>query len=342
MNFSLKVYPETIWGEKYQGNLEKLMDDIAKAGINNIVAPAFQGARIFYSQPLDNSPNPWSLLPLKKACQDRGIGFAIELPLFHDRDSFEKTEALRPQSPDSALYTPANWYRPICPSQDFYAQRRLQFCQEAVQFLKPALVTINFLWYPYWPTESDWSSLGSQAPSFCFCDSCRSRFTAATGLFNAAQDVEAWFAFRSNILSEILADLEEQLQIMESPPTLILEIPPAPVPSYAERLRRLTGIHLGAWKNLVQVISPQLFYNECGQPLQWGCETIDELRELGYSLLPQIDLPMTLGDEKEMRAELHAFLDTLEAAGIGALMIHSWETLQAFPKLFDLLVAFKA
>jgi hypothetical protein len=106
--------------------------------------------------------------------------------------------------------------------------------------------------------------------------------------------------------------------------------------------RLLGGIHLGALKNLVQVISPQLFYNECDQPLQWACEAIDELREFGYSLFPQIDLPISVGDEKEMRAELHAFLDTLETAEIGAVMIHSWDTLQSLPSLYDLLAAFRS
>lgn len=341
MNFSAKVYPQTIWGEKYEGNFEALMDDIAKASISNIVVPAFQGSRIFFSQPLDDSNNPWSLLPLKKACEERGVGFAIELPFFHDRDSFEKFEFLKPKTPDAQTYSPVDWYRPICPSNDAYVQRRLQFCQEAMQFLEPSLVTVNFLWYPYWPSGQEWDTLGTQAPSYCFCDSCRSRFTADTGLFNAAQDVEAWFAFRSNILSEILADLEEQTLNVKSPPSLILEIPPAPTPYLAERMRRLTGIHLGAWKNLVQVIAPQLFYNECGQSFEWACAAIDELRDFGYSLFPQIDLSNGVQDEKEMQAGLHAFLDTLESAGIGALTIHSWETLQSLPEITNLMAVFK-
>jgi len=342
MNFSAKVYPQTIWGEKYQGNFEALMADLAKANVKNIVAPAFQGARIFYSQPMDQSENPWSLLALKKICHERGVGFTTELPLFHDRDYFEKNESLRPQSPDAKIYSPSDWYRPICPSNDAYMQRRLQFCEEAMQSLAPSLVTVNFLWYPYWPVGHEWETLGTQAPSYCFCDSCRSRFTADTGLFNAAQDVEAWFAFRSNILSEILADLEESAQNLKSPPSLVIEIPPAPTPYFAERLRRLTGIHLEAWKNLAHVISPQLFYNECNLSIEWACEAIDELREFGYSLFPQIDLPTSPGDKKEMRAELHAFLDTLQAAEIGAVMIHSWDTLQDFPEMFDLLAAFSA
>jgi hypothetical protein len=342
MNFTVKVYPQVIWGEKYRGNFEALADDIVKASISNVVVPAFQGMRIFFSQPMDQSENPWSLLPLKKICQQRGLGFALELSLFHDRDSFEKFESLRPQSPDGEIYPSTEWYRPVCPSNEAYAQRRLQFCEEALRFFEPTLVTVNFLWYPYWPSGQDWETLGSQAPSFCFCDSCRSRFTAATGLFNAAQDVEAWFAFRANILSELLADLEELTQNLKSPPSLILEIPPAPTPYFAERLRRLSGIHLGAWRNLIQVIAPQFFYNECGLSFEWACEALDELRAFGYSLFPQIDLPAAIADKKEMRAELHAFLDTLESAEIGAVMIHSWEALRSQPDVIDILAAFKS
>ena len=340
MNFSVKVYPQIIWGEQYQGNFEKLADDIKQAGISNIMAPAFQGSRIFSSQPMDESANPWSLLPLKKICRERELGFTIELPLFHDREAFEKLDPLRPLTPAGESYAETGWYRPICPSNENYAQRRLQFVDEALAFFEPVVVTLNFLWYPYWPVGADWETLGTQAPAFCFCEACRDRFSEATGLINAAQDVEAWFAFRANMLSGLLADIEELSQNRKSPPSLILEIPPVPTPYFAERLRRLTGMHLVAWRNLVQVISPQLFYGECSQPLNWASEVIDELQSFGFSLFPQIDFPPTPTYKQEMRAELHAFLDSMELKGIGAVMLHSWDTLQALPELVSLVGAF--
>jgi len=342
MNFTVKVYPQVIWGEKYQGNFEKLADDIKRAGIGNIVVTAFQGSRIFFSQPTNESDNPWSLLPLKKLCRERSVGFALEMPIFHDRDSFSQLDNLRPQSPNGETYPDTSWYRPICPSHENFAQFRLQFIEKALQYFEPSLVTLNFLWYPFWPEGSDWTTLGSQATSFCFCDACRTRFSASTGLINAAQDVEAWFAFRTNVLSDFLADVEELTQHVQPPPSLILEMPPVPTPYTAERLRRLTGIHLLAWQNLVQVLSPQLFYHQCGQSLEWAAEVLDELQGFGYSLFPQIDLPHVSAYKQEMRTELHAFLDSLETAGIGALMLYSWETLRDLPDIIQLMPAFNS
>lgn len=342
INFSVKIYPQVIWGEKYRGNFESLVDDLVKAGISNIVVPAFQGSRIFFSQPMDSSGNSWSLLPLKKLCQERELGFAIELPLFHDRDSFEKIDELRPRSPTGESYPESGWYRPVCPSNENYAQHRLHLIHGAMNYFEPALVILNFLWYPYWPLGLDWELLGSQVPSFCFCNACKTRFSETTGLLNAAQDVEAWFAFRANMLADFLAEIEEGTQSLKTPPSLIVEVPPAPAPHFAERLRRLTGIHLLAWRNLVQVISPQFFYNECGRPLAWAFEVIKELQSFEYSLFPQIDLPPAPSYKQEMRAELHAFLQSMESSGIGAVMLYSWDTLHSLPEVVRLIANFNS
>ena len=342
LNFSVKVYPQIIWGDKYQANYPALVDDLSKAGISNLIVPAFQGSRIFFSQEVDATPNPWDLRQLRTACQDRQIGFAVEFPVFHDRDAFDKFAELQPRSPSGEVYETAGWYRPVCPSNEGYAQHRLHLIQGALRALQPSLALLNFLWYPYWPVRGGWPKLGSQASTFCFCDNCRHRFTEQTGLQNAAQDVEAWFAFRSNVLADHLADIEELTQALPAPPVLIAELPPVPTPHAAERLRRLTGIHLVAWRRLASVISPQLFYNECGQPLQWAVEVLDELKAFEYSIFPQIDLPPASSFKTEMRAELHAFLKSIEALGIGAIVIHSWNTLHELPELVELFASFSA
>lgn len=340
INFAVKVYPQVIWGETYQGNFAALVDHIAGAGINNIVVPAFQGSRIFFSQPMETSPNPWSLSPLKKECKERGLGFAIELPLFHDRDAFDKIADLRPRSPAGEQYPGSGWYWPVCPSNESYAQWRLHLIQEALTDLEPALVMLNFLWYPYWPAGWDWEPLGTKVSSFCFCPACRARFTETTGMLNAAEDVEAWFAFRATTLANFLAEINEFGQGLKVPPSLILEVPPAPTPHVVERLRRLAGIDLIAWRNLVRVISPQLFHNECGRLLAWAAEVIQELQALDYSLFPQVDLPSASSYKQEMRTNLHAFLRSLDSSAGGAVMLCSWDTLHTLPDVRDLIADF--
>ncbi|MCG3120831.1 MAG: hypothetical protein ALAOOOJD_03720 [bacterium] len=351
MNFAVKVYPRTIWGERYHGNFDQLTDEIAAAGIQNLIVPAFQGARIFFAQQFDPEPNPWSLLPLRELCAQKQLGFAVEFPIFNDRDTFDRIPAFRPQSPDGQTYPPDFWYRPICPSHLDFNQHRLHLIEGATANLKPALALINFLWCPFLPrpafdtaetrsgTET-WEEMGSRVPMFCVCPACRQNFTEVTGLANPLQDIEAWFAFRSEQIINVLADIEEVSQQSPAAPSLLLELPPIATPHFAERLRRLTGIHLEAIRRLSSALSPQLFYNEHGQSPAWPLAVLDELAAYDFSLFPQLDFPELTAFSEDNLHEFVFLLQSLETRKIGALSLFHWENIVPLPQVLNIVEQF--
>jgi hypothetical protein len=342
LNFAVKIYPRTIWGERYHGNFDQLTDEVAASGIQNIIVPAFQGARIFFSQQFDQESNPWSLLPLRQLCAKKNLGFAVEFPIFNDRDTFDRMPEFRPQMPDGKTYPDDAWYRPICPSHPEFNQHRLHLIEGALAHLNPALALINFLWLPYLPVTENWKEMGSQLPSFCLCPNCRQGFYEHTGLINPLQDVEAWFAFRAHQICEVLADIEEASNRLKAPPSLILELPPVAELHYGERLRRLTGLHLVAVRKFVSVLSPQFFYNEYGQPPSWPLAAINELAAFDFSLFPQIDFPPLTAFSEDHLHELIFLLQAFETCKIGAVTLFHWENIVALPQILHIIEQFSS
>jgi hypothetical protein len=340
VNFAVKIYPRTIWGERYNGNFDRLTEDIVEAGIQNVIVPAFQGARIFFSQQFDQEPNPWSLIPLQRLCGQKHLGFAVEFPIFNDRDTFERLPDLRPQMPDGTSYPTDSWYRPICPSRLEFNQHRLHLVEGAIANLNPALILVNFLWHPFLPIQEPWQEMGGRVPSFCLCPSCRQDFFEHTGLINPLQDIEAWFAFRADQICDFLANLDEISKQAKTRPSLLLELPPVAAPHFGERLRRLTGLHLLALRKLVNVLAPQFFYNEYGQPPSWPLAVIDELAAYDYSLFPQIDFPDITTFSEDHLHELVFLLQAFEVRKIGATTLFHWENIVNLPQVLNIIQQF--
>lgn len=342
MNFAVKVYPRTIWGERYRGNFDQLTDEVANAGIRNLIVPAFQGARIFFAQQFDQEPNPWSLAPLREQCARKQLGFALEFPIFNDRDTFDRLPEWRPQNPEGKAYPQDVWYRPICPSHLEFNQHRLHLIEGAMANLQPALALINFMWCPFLPSYGNWEEMGSQVPSYCFCPSCQQAFFERSGLINPLQDLEAWFAFRAEQMSDMLANIEELSNQSKTRPSLLLELPPVATPHCDERLRRLTGVHLGAIRQLVSALSPQLFYNEYGQSPAWPLAALDELAAYDFSLFPQIDFPDLASFCEDHLHEFVFLLQAFAARQIGAVALFHWENLVHLPQVLDLITQFSS
>jgi hypothetical protein len=342
VNFAVKLYPRTIWGERYHGNFNQLTDEIAAAGIQNLIVPAFQGARIFFAQQFDQEPNPWSLLPLREHCSQKQLGFAVEFPIFNDRDTFERLPDLRPQSPEGASYPQDFWYRPVCPCHLDYNQHRLHLIEGALANLHPALALINFLWCPFLPSLEAWPEMGSQVPSFCFCPYCRQAFFERTGVVNPLQDIEAWFDFHCEQISNFLADIEEISRRAKVQPSLLMELPPVATPHFAERLRRLTGIDLEAIRQLVPAFSPQLFYNEYGQSPSWPLAVLDELAVYDFSHFPQIDFPDLNAFSEDHLHELVFLLQAFDTRKIGAVALFHWENIVNLPQVLNIVEQFSS
>jgi hypothetical protein len=210
----------------------------------------------------------------------------------------------------------------------------------AMASLNPALALLNFLWCPFLPATETWGEMGSQVPAFCVCPSCRQEFVERSGLVNPLQDIEAWFAFRCEQIINLLADIEETARQSKASPSLLLELPAVATPHFAERMRRLTGIHLEAIRKLVGALSPQLFYNEYGQPPAWPLAVLDELAAFDFSLFPQLDFPDLTAFSEDHLHELVFLLQAFEARQIGAMSLFHWENIVHLPQVLNIVEQF--
>ncbi len=294
MLFTLKLYPQTIWGETFRGDYEKLLDEILSCGIKNIICPVFQGSRLFYPEQKsqDQMKNPWNLLELQELCHARGVGFIPQFPVFHDPDTYENVPQYRPVNLKGETGYPSDWYKPICPSNEPYRQYRLNLIYEAMQLFHPPLASLAFLHYPYQPDVQSQDQNGTTLPMYCYCDFCRYQYLDFSGHANPLEDVESWYRFRAENLTLIPISILEELEKSGENVKILVENPLVSPPYVVEKLRRVTGQDFQQWRGLVDILSPHLPIFQLGSNIQWIDEYIEEFLNLAdMKLMPEIDLP---------------------------------------------------
>ena len=342
MLFALKIYPQTIWGEAFQGNFEKLLDVISKLGISNIITPVFQGSRLFFPEINSDTPfdEKWNLLLFKKLCQERNIGFIPEFPVFHDPDTYERVQQYRPVSIRGEYEFPSSWYKPICPSNEQYRQYRLNLIFQALETFNPYLLNLDFLHYPYQPDIKAFEENGASLPMYCYCDFCRYQFLDYSGHANPLEDIDGWYGFRSENITLIPILIKEELEKKGAKSNIMIQLPPVTSPLMVEKLRRLAGQDLNQWRGLVDILSPQIHLFQFGDNLEWSFNYVEEI--LNFSdlrIMPEIDLPGASFDQEQLKV-LKAAFSHFSKLGISAMSLFHAEMLFKSEKLQDLIKSF--
>jgi len=325
MVFSCKIYPSTIYGEKYRGNYEMLIDEVKTAGITNIIVPVFQGSRIFFPDE-EQEETATNLATLKESATAAGIGFTPEYPLFNDQDTYDQVNQFRPVSEAGESDTGSLWYKPLCPSNEVYRNFRLNLLLKSLKIFEPSIISLDFLQYPYLYEFNSTFESSSGLPQFCYCDFCQSGFTNYSGLQTPTEDIEMWFNWRCENITYIPVLIQEEIEKTGHKTNIIAQMPPTVTPFPMEALRRFAGQDTSQWRNLVDVLSPHLYLNQTENSIDWAFEVLDDIESKSeIQVMPEFDFSLQY-DETET-ASLDTLLGRLADQNIPAISLFHWELL---------------
>ncbi len=341
MTFSVKLYPNTIWGDQYRGDYQRIIADIRRAGISSVIVPAFQGSRVFFLTEQDEAPSPWDLRIFRDACAEQGLAFIPEFPMFHDPDTFDSIPQYRPVDIRGNASAAQEWYKPICPSNEPYRNYRTDLIYKAMRALEPAMISLDFLHFPYFPGSEQYRQDPASLPDFCYCDFCLYQFRDFSGVPNPQDDVERWYLWRSETITLIPILIAEYAEKHGMNLKIMAQTPAAPSQEYLEYVRRITGQDLRQWREIVHVISPNLHLNRFNVGPSWGLEIMENIKRnqgQDFALMPEIDLPLVF-DASEQDDRSGVLLESLKNSGTAAVSLFSWDLLRNNQTLLDRITA---
>ncbi|MDQ7062694.1 MAG: hypothetical protein Q9P90_00440 [candidate division KSB1 bacterium] len=312
MLFTLKLYPNTIWGKHFIGNFNLILNHLQQLRIRSIIVPVFQGSRLFFPVEGGSENGEWDLTKFQHQCHDHNIAFIPEFPVFHDPDTFDTIPQYRPVNLRGKAEFPSSWYKPICPSNEPYRNYRIQLIRDAIKTFDPLLVSLEFLHYPYLPEIQAFDKDGTALPNYCYCDFCRYQFLDYSGKPNPLDAIDDWFQFRAENVTLIPILIAEEFEKTGKNGNMLVQIPPITPPQVLEKLRRSTGQYLKQWSGLVEVISPQFHLFQFDISLQWIESMMSEFKQLQkVRVIPEIDLPAkaTPEDLKRLEEALNYFVE---------------------------------
>ena len=313
MIFALKLYPQTIWGNRYNGNFRMLLDHIASLNIQSIIVPVFQGSRLFFPESGKSTMDRWNLVDFQRLAREYKIVLIPEFPVFHDPDTYQTIPQYRPVSLKGDTNFPSSWYRPVCPSNPHYRQYRLDLIYQAIDRFEPRIISLDFLHYPYLPGPEGFDEDGTSLPQYCYCDFCRYQYLDFSGKSNPLDDIESWFLFRCENITLIPVSIAEHLEKRTASTSVLIQLPVVSTPFFLERLRRLSGQDLSQWRGLVDVVSPHFHVFHLNLNTEFLQDVLEEIREMhDMKILPEIDFPpdsFTKEHEDIVRETLRIFAD---------------------------------
>ncbi|KAA3612136.1 MAG: hypothetical protein DWQ05_19230 [Calditrichaeota bacterium] len=337
MNIAIKLYPQTIWGEKYAGDFDVLLTEIAAAGIDTIIAPVVQGSRLIFPEKNSNADAQWNMLHLQSKCKEYNLAFIPEFPLFHDPDTFKNVEQYRPMNINGEYFTPTDWYHPICPSNTQYLQYRLGLLFQTIERFDPPIISLDFLQFPYLPGNAAFQAEQNILPEFCFCDFCKAKFQEFSGQMEPEKYPDYWFQFRQETITYIPVLIAEEIERQGRQVKLMAQIPAVTAPGSAENLQQVTGVNIEQWNNLVDIISPHIYTHQLSGENEWGHIFLSETQEITTAhIIPELDVPF-YAVEPEENLQVGELIENLQESGFAALSLFHWELLCENDILLDFL-----
>jgi len=333
MKLYVKLYPKTLESEYYQGDLRKLVEEIANAGIQGVISPAFEGRQRYYSTSDEGTSSLWDLRQLAEELRKASIELIPLFPVFHDPDSFERDPHLRPVGRDSFSYTPRAWYRPICPSSEGYRTYRLSLIEEALALLKPVATVLDFVRYPlFWEAEN-LEEIGAGVPPYCYCFRCLALFREARGREDPLGDLQGWIDTRAALITSFVQEVHRAVARVSSATRLLVSLLPMESGDYVDRLRSAVGQDVHRLEDSVQAFSPMLYHRLVGRGPSWVLQCVAELQgETSREILPGLFLvPLGEGDGVSER-EIRELLEGLGALGVHTVSLFHWGAIRATAK----------
>ncbi len=152
------------------------------------------------------------------ALRRRGLRVLQTSAVLFDPAALERYPDARPIDANGESARAVDWYVGICPTHEAYLDEKLSKLDRVAEELAPDGLFLQFIRFPgfweNWTCSPDYAF--SNADQFCFCDRCRSRFTAERNIELPSGDAasqaatileqhgDAWTAWRCGVIAGII------------------------------------------------------------------------------------------------------------------------------------------
>lgn len=114
---------------------------------------------------------------LVETLKRHGIQVYAEAAIFYSSTYWKEFPKSRPVNAKGQPIDRVDWYRGLCPNQDFLIKKRLGFIRQLVKKYKVDGVWLDFVRYP-----CHWEVLEPKLEQTCFCPVCLKKFEKDTGI----------------------------------------------------------------------------------------------------------------------------------------------------------------
>lgn len=313
-------------------------DPLPNSGVDQLAYLSAAG-----SKPLP-SDRAWS-----DALRRAGLQVLQTTALFFDPQLVDQFPDARPVDATGTPSTGFDWYLGVCPTHEGYLVTKIARLVRVVEELEPDGLFLSFTRFPgFW---ENWlpDYRFTAADQFCFCDRCRSRFSARTGTSLPHGDpptqatailrdhAEAWHVWRAGVVRDAIARIRAAVSERRADLPVMLNTLPFPPSDYggADVRRAIAAQDLAMLSDVVDRFELMTYLQILHRPDPWLTPVVAEAR----ALAPQRAMLCTLqvaplytegvhagrGRVASIRAEaMGATARAALAAGADGLVFYHW------------------
>jgi uncharacterized lipoprotein YddW (UPF0748 family) len=257
---------------------------------------------------------------LRRALGISGIKRYAEFPIFVGKKHWEQDPECQPVASNGRKIKAQGWYAPVCPSTDWLRKEKLETLLRVLRDQELDGVWLDFIRYPVY-----WEEVPPFLAETCFCSRCLAGFGKKTGLRpegnTLAEKAEwilrghpsEWRRWRADNILEFVSVVSREAKKVSASVQVGAFVLPWKEDDYDNALYRIAGQDIGGFAQIVDRLSPMVYFHELGQKASWVEERAASIaRETKIPVLPILqcfDQPTALkpGDlEEAIQASLKA------------------------------------
>jgi len=260
------------------------------------------------------------------AAHAAGMKVYAEIPCFMGADWWQKVPASRPITAAGQPLANDDWYYGVNPS---VPQVRRELLAALEQLLTDTPLDGVWLDFIRWPCR--WERPAPDLPLTSFDPDTLARFSRDTGIEIPQADIPAmahqilveqeaaWTAWRCQQITSWVAEARTILERVRPQAVLGLFGLPWRLSDHNGAILKIIGQDYRALARYVDIFSPMVYHQICGQPPEWIGAVTEEVRLLTgkpvWPIIQSVDIPAPLSAEAYAQA-LDAVLNSPAADGL--------------------------
>ncbi len=255
---------------------------------------------------------------LNGALRQGGIKIYVEKAIFFDAKFYDARPDGRPVADDGKRVKPEEWYKPLCPGQDWLRRIRLHEIKELADSGEVDGIWLDFIRYP-----CHWEGTEPNLYQSCFCQECLIKFQGdaeikmPSNLSDAGRVADwilseypgMWEDFKCRVITSFVARVREVIGEARPEMELGLFSIPWQENDFNRAMKRIVAQDLKALAEYVDVFSPMLYHQMCDKEPAWIGEVTGEVARItGKGVLPVIQAMST--SEELSRDEFREAMET--------------------------------